>query len=244
LDGDSFSDAVEDENNGVTGMQTPIIDENGFTQYGWYVRTNGDMPPIVPTTISSNNLLYRNRGTHDYSIARGTVTNGTLHNGLRIANAGMGYQYYSGASGSCDPPDSDNWATLELINLVERVGRSWQLQGHPNLITSMDMSRAGGGPWIGQPGCSGHSQHQNGLEVDIRYIRSDNSSGPRDIMQQPALYSRSRTQQVVDMFLRLATGAGVTIISGDQQLLGTVYDNSGQHDNHLHIWIADPDGPN
>jgi len=158
---------------------------------------------------------------------------------LRIANSGVGYQYYRGE----DPEDTDNWAILELINFVERVAREWNRRypGYP-IITSMDMSRQRGGPF------PPHDQHQNGLEVDIRYIRIDGTadpSGPIDFDDDVTrnFYSQLRTQALVDLFEELAPGAGVTIIADPRsQLLGVVYDNSGEHSNHMHAWITDPDG--
>lgn len=190
-DSDDFSDAVEDENAGIGGPVTTITYQ-GNTYY--YNRTSNTSPPMISVSTPSGDSLYVNRGTHDYSLARGTVSSGRLSNGLRIANSSTGYQYYRGGH----PDDSDNWAILELINLVERVARKWdQLYDYP-IITSMDMSRQTGGYFGGNPP---HTQHQNGLEVDVRYIRTDNSSGLVDIIQQPTLYSRSRTQQLVDLFL-------------------------------------------
>ena len=233
-DSDDISDAVEDENAGIGGPVT-TIKYQGNTYY--YNRTDANSPPQIPTTITNSNDWYENRGTHDYSLARGTETNGQLENGLRIANQGTGYQYYSG----CDPPDSDNWGTLELIRLVEHVGRKWEAvyPSYPT-TTSMDMSREGGGFWQGTPGCPGHDQHQKGLEVDARYIRNDNSSGPLNIILNPNDYSPSRTQDLVNLFNSL--GTIIVIFSADPQLSGTTFDGSGEHNDHLHIWIADPDG--
>jgi hypothetical protein len=230
-DGDDISDAVEDENNGIGGPIT-TISYQGNNYY--YNRNSADSPPLISTSTPWGDSLYVNRGTHDYSLARGTVSNGRLSNGLRIANSGTGYQYYRGG----DPADTDNWAILELINFVERVAREWNRRypGYP-IITSMDMSRQTGGYFGGNPP---HTQHQNGLEVDVRYIRNDNSSDSVSITS--AFYSRSRTQQVVDLFLELATGAGVTILSADNQLQGVQF--NAAHTNHMHAWITDPDGNN
>jgi hypothetical protein len=227
-DGDDISDAVEDENNGIGGPIT-TISYQGNNYY--YNRNSADSPPLISTSTPWGDSLYVNRGTHDYSLARGTVSNGRLSNGLRIANSGTGYQYYRGG----DPADTDNWAILELINFVERVAREWNRRypGYP-IITSMDMSRQPGGPF------PPHDQHQNGLEVDVRYIRTDNSSG--GVLVTDPSYSRTRTQQLVDLFLGLATGAGVTILSADNQLQGVQFD--ADHTDHMHIWIVDPDGSN
>ena len=239
-DADDISDAVEDENNGVTGMQTPIIDESGNTHYGWYVRTDQNLPPPISTSISSSNVLYPNRGTHDYSLARGTVSNGTLYNGLRYGDAGTGY-YDKNQNDICWR-DMGKYGTLELVNYLEKVARAWnQLHPYPPgpRIGLGDASLQYGGDYWD---CHGnhHDQHQNGLEVDLRYVRNDNIESPVTISS--TAYDRPRTQQLVNLFLGLATGAGVTILSSDDQLQGVWV--VGGHTDHLHIWIADPDGTN
>lgn len=226
-DNDDISDAVETENvGGLGGPQTIIIYEG--QSYGYNPVSNTE-PPVLPLNIPSSSAWYLNRGTHDYSLARGTVSNGTLTNGIRIANSGTGYQYFW----DNDPPDTDNWGTLELVNLVERVARDWSRQ-YPSypIITSKDMSKEGGGSF------GIHGSHENGLDVDIRYIRTDNSSNTVTI--DDGAYGRERTQQLINLFHQL--GNINVIYSSDNQLTG-IQVLSG-HRTHMHVRIFDPDGPN
>lgn len=146
-----------------------------------------------------------------------------------MPTATRGYQYWRGG----DPEDTDNWGTLELINLVERVAREWNRK-YPSypIITSMDMSKQPGGSF------PPHGSHQNGLDVDIRYIRTDNSSS--GVTPDDPLYSRSRTQQLIDLFFKF--GNIVLIYSDDRQLQRITYE--ANHYDHLHIRIVDPDGNN
>lgn len=76
----------------------------------------------------------------DYSLAMKTPSSGILTNGLRIANSSTRYWYCYGG----DPYDTDNWGTLELINLVERLAREWRRRysDYP-LITSIDIRELG-----------------------------------------------------------------------------------------------------
>ncbi len=189
-------------------------------------------PPVLPLDIPISSAWYRNRGTHDYSLARGNVSSGTLTNGLRIANSGTGFQYWWGG----DTPDSDNWGTLELINLVEKVAREWRrLYPDYPLITSMDMSRQSGGYFGGNPP---HTSHQNGLDVDVRYIRKDGySSG---VTTNSSNYSRTRTQELINLFFKF--GNIIVIYSADTELQGITYE--ADHNDHFHVRIADPDGNN
>jgi hypothetical protein len=243
-DGDGISDAVEDENNGVNGeTQTQIIDEYGSTRYGWFRYDSRDYPPSISTFISPSNPLYPNRGTHDHSIAGGSVSNGTLYNGLRYAN--QSYGYYDKNEGDLCWSDQGNYGTLELMNFLERVGRKWnQLHPYPPgpRMGLGDASLQYGGDYTD---CHGnhHMQHQNGLEVDVRYIRNNQTEGPVDFNDPSTniYYSRTMTQELVNLFIGLAPLGGVTILSADQQLQGIEY--RADHTNHMHVWIvADPDG--
>jgi hypothetical protein len=233
-DGDDISDAVEDENNGVTGMQTPIIDENGNTQYGWFVSTNGSLPPAIPTTISSSNLLYPNRGTHDFSIAQGTRGGGCLHNGLRIANQGSGYRYFP----NTDPADYDNWATLMLINEVERTGRQWNASYPTYPMTTLDMSLAAGGSF------PPHTGHQNGLDVDIMYVGTGVYQYGVFVLITDTNYDQPRSQQLMQTFDALPTV--YRIWTSDEVIANISTTDKIQfqtnHVNHFHVDFIDPDG--
>ncbi len=242
VDNDGISDATEQENNSSTtpGGQNPIIDLNGTAQYGWYNYTSWNFPPLIPETTPGGNIEYVNRTSHDYSIAQGTAAQGTLYNGVRLPYNGTGYWHYTG----CDIQGTDNWATLPLINLIEAVGRVWHaryqngLDPYPN-ITATDLSHANGGPWLGtSPSCRGHHQHQNGTEVDIRLVRTTNNTDPVVYTDQNGNYSRSRTQQLIDIFYELSPL--VAVLNNDRNLVN-VQPSEG-HDDHLHFWIPDPDG--
>ncbi len=239
IDNDNISNAIEDENAGNGGPVTTISYE-GNTYY--YNKNSNTQPPVLPLDIPTSSAWYRNRGTHDYSLARGTVSSGTLTNGLRIANSGTGYQYWWGG----DTPDTDNWGTLELINLVERVARAWRrLYPDYPLITSMDISKQNGGDW--RPD---HTSHQNGLDVDMRYIRNDNTANPFDFnnlqdynpSQGINYYNQTATQKLINLFLN--SGAIIIFVDSRSNLSGSGVQEASGHHHHFHVRIADPDGTN
>lgn len=159
-DSDDFSDAVEDENAGIGGPVTTIT-YRGNTYY--YNRTSNISPPMISTSTPSGDSLYVNRGTRDYSLARGTVSSGRLSNGLRIANESIGYYYFPGM----DTPDTDNWGVLVTINAIEWVGRRFRSQ-YPSgaRVGSGDISLQTGGFWSHHPG----GTHQRGLDVDLGIV--------------------------------------------------------------------------
>lgn len=238
-DSDDFSNAVEDENAGIGGPVT-VITYQGNTYY--YSRTSNTSPPMISTSTPSSDSLYVNRGTHDYSLARGTVSAGRLSNGLRIANSGSGY-YDKNAFVTIPNPnyirDEHNWGILEIIRLIENVARQWN-QRHSSgpRIGVGDISLQRGGNTLD------HDQHENGLEVDVRYVRNNGTEGPVNTQNDP-LYSQQLSQELINLFMN--SGFSVfRIWVGDPQLQGSVvvYDATGVHNNHFHVWINDPDVSN
>jgi len=257
-DGDNISDAVEDENGGGT-----VTGERNIIHYGEnlydYIKTSSNDPPLIGDDISNTSYWYSNRGTHDYSLASDIPKTpsdypdkekGQLINGLLIAPSSTGYAREP-MSQNCDEQNnhnSDNWGTLGLINLIEKVGRAWNkkyqsysevAQNYPN-ITVKDLSRAGGCYFATIGTCTGHSNHQTGVEVDIRLVHDDQSTnGGLNYWDDPD-YSSTRTQQLVDVFRSL--GDIYKIYFNDPSISGVEYHDG--HNDHLHIWISDPDGIN
>ncbi len=235
-EGDDISDVVEDENYG-----TPIIDESANTHYAWYVPNNMNLPPTIPTTISSNNLLYPNRGTHDYSLARGSASNGSLYNGLRTANFGTGYYYFSAR----DPLDSDNYGVLMTVNNVERVGRRWrELYQTGARVGSGDISLGFGGYWPDHAG----GTHQRGLDVDLRYMRTDSNEQNFSFGVHPQSdFDFQKTYDLIELFVQ--AGASRIIVDARTGFTATYVivlesPGTGAHDTHFHVEFPDPDGNN
>lgn len=108
---------------------------------------------------------------HNPSIASGTRSNGQLLNGLNLPDTGFGYIHYLNQ----DIKDSDDWGTLSMINVIEQVGREFRRKPCQTFYSLADflpreqpgdMSRQLGGAF------SPHVEHQNGLDVDVRYVRN------------------------------------------------------------------------
>jgi hypothetical protein len=239
-DGDDISDAVEGENNKTTGIgQTPIIDENGATQTGWYVSSDASLPRIITTTIQQTNPLYVNRGMQDYSLALGSASIGSLHNGLRLAHESTGYYYFRGA----DPIDTDNWAVLHTLNHIERVGRQWSTS-YPNSVKMGvgDISLSGGGYWQDHPG----GTHQRGLDVDMRYIRADNLPESFSFNHnQQSEFDSQKTYGLLQLFVN--AGARRIIVDARTGFAGTSVivletPGAGSHYNHFHVEFWNPNG--
>lgn len=162
----------------------------------------------------------------DYPIAGGTYTDGCLINGRQLIDEGAGYYHYLGE----DDPGTDNWGTNELLDFIKDVGRNWGLLR--TRIGILDLSLRKGGPF------PPHTAHQNGLDVDVRYVRIDLESLPVTIYSED--YDQDLSRELIKAFLD--SGASV-IFSSDNGLL----DISGvsfvpQHDDHFHVRLPYP-GP-
>ena len=114
----------------------------------------------------------------------------------------------------------------ETIKALEEIGEMWfnNHRGGP-LIGVGNISKKGGGP------VPPHSSHQTGLDVDFRLLRTD---GARiGITFRSPSYSRSRTQELVNIILSNPILKVKLILCNDNKLKG-VQPWPG-HDDHLHV---------
>lgn len=170
----------------------------------------------------------------DDSVAHGGPNAGRLSGAVRLPVRGDGYYTYNPATQRPPGGAERRWGTAMLVAQVIELGEWWAAThpGQPRLGIG-DLSRPQGGPFHGP--VVGHSSHQNGLDVDIRLPRRDGVEGPAN----PGNYDRALTQQVVDRLA--AQGATVILVGPSLDVHGpvTVWPN---HDDHLHVRFADPDG--
>lgn len=170
-------------------------------------------------------------------IHHGRPTNGRLVNDSNLSDSGVGYYHFA----NTDPPNSDDWACPGwLISKVEVAGMLWGR--HPR-IGILDLSRMGGG-YFGP-----HKSHQNGLDVDVRYVGTMQGGayeGPIDFNNSHTslFYDRYRTQELVNIFCK--TGASVIVVDPAAELTGSnacfvQSDWDGTHSNHFHVRYPDPD---
>jgi len=111
--------------------------------------------------------------------------------GYPIGEGGVGYVTYHNA----DPMAEDHWGTHKLCNCIILAGDNWSDFGTP--ISVGDMSTQFGGKFIG------HDSHQNGLDADIRYVRSDEKIQPLDIIKNPHDYDDYQTKLIMAEFIRI-----------------------------------------
>ncbi len=240
-----------------------------------YVEVENGIDPLNanPEYISPANATNPN-----ISVERGTYSNGLLNSGLRIANVNKGYYYFKGGDIS-DTDNYGALRFLQFIEFVakewERIhpdsaplkknifangdnktnldnndddgdGIQDTNNGTEVRIGIGDLSRQGGGSF--QPD---HSSHQNGLDMDVRYVRNNNTEGNVDLSGSDGtdlLFDENLTSELINLFIQY--GASKIFIdkrTGIPKNLPIVdWDETGGHRHHMHVRfpaINVPTGP-
>jgi YVTN family beta-propeller protein len=180
-----------------------------------------------------DNLLNPVVHNWDPTQALGDRDGGSLFQGVLLPEEGMGYRHNYGT----DSINFDNWGTLTMLKMIEAVGRAW-LANHPNgpRITINDISKKQGGKF------GIHDEHQNGLDVDVRYVRNDGSEGVMNFDVNPGDYDQALTEELVNLFID--HGAFKILVDEDGRsglTPGTIIQLWQGHQHHFHVSIPDPD---
>jgi hypothetical protein len=189
----------------------------------------------------------------DPSRARGTPTNGSILDALNLPDAHRNYYHYLGTDGT----DTDDWGTLTLINRGEGVAGDWGdvtrpcIQPEydpspPNRFGIGDMSLGDENTQIFGGETPDHTSHENGLDMDIRFLRTDDAESPLDLESpQVAFYDVGATADLMGCFLYYTNVERLIVdtvyanidFGGDTRIVHDV-----THRDHFHIRIVDPDG--
>jgi uncharacterized protein YraI len=113
------------------------------------------------------------------------------------------------------------WGTPRLVYATERVGRRLAQEGRPRMGTG-DISLTDGGYF------PPHVSHRLGVDIDVRPGRTS-GEGPVTITQ--SLYSRERTQRMIDLYRQEVSTR--LVLFNDSRVRGVQY-YSGHH-NHFHL---------
>lgn len=186
--------------------------------------------------VEANNAA---EGFHDFrsdrceddpSRAEGTWYDGSLRGGINLNDRGTGFVHNTGT----DAIDSDDWGTLRMIACLEAVGRDFEDTGLR--VNVNDLSLRGGTHF------PPHRSHQNGLDVDLRYVRKDGRDAPLDLRYHPEAYDAAATQELMRLFV---THCPVEVIFADLERLGfgrvasrgqqPVLRQASGHSNHFHV---------
>jgi murein endopeptidase len=104
-------------------------------------------------------------------------------------------------------------------------------QGAPPVLVG-DLSRPRGGDFGPRFGGIGHASHQNGLDADVYYPRTDGRLRPARVPRQ---VDRAAAQALVDAFVR--AGAIRVFVGPSLRLRGParIVQPLVHHDDHLHV---------
>ena len=155
----------------------------------------------------------------------GRPNKGKISGALNLPDKGDGYVHFLGT----DASDKDDWGSLTLLTCIEQVGRRLKETGITLNVGDLSLREGGRFP--------PHASHQNGLDIDLRYVRRDRRSAPLDLRYQRKAYDAEATKKVITAFLALCP---VRLVFMDVQRIGfDLEDNrifhARGHSNHAHI---------
>lgn len=170
------------------------------------------------------------------SVAVGAPDGGSLVNGLQLAESGHDWLTWDAVAHRSPNAAGRRWGTDRLLAYLLAVLRDYRLANPaaPPVLVG-DLSRPRGGPFGSDHGGLGHASHQNGLDVDVLYPRTDRALLPP---ATAADVDRGLAQDLVNRFV--AAGAQFTFVGLHVGLGGppNVVQAIEHHDDHAHVRIA------
>lgn len=228
--------------------QSPCTNQPGVTETPQNANpawdTDGDTISNAVELNSANDYLDLDTAVWDANptISHLCPCSGSIINALNLVNNGTGYWHNPGD----DAIDTDDWGVLALINMIEGAGRRWYAEGQtPPRLTVNDLSRGNAATQQFGGYFSPHSCHQNGLEVDVRYVRKDNQEAGLDIAgADSAQYDTTATCALITYLLANADVDSIFIDTIHAGLIYPLFRHASGHSDHFHVRILDPDGTN
>jgi murein endopeptidase len=167
------------------------------------------------------------------SRAVGLPWQGRLVHGRQLPTAGAGYLTWDPIHKRIGNRGWRRWGTGRLLATVRRVLAAYASR-HPQAppVLVGDLSRTHGGDFGPRFGGIGHASHQNGLDADVYYPRTD---GVLRRARRPDLVDRAAAQELVDAFVQ--EGAEYVFVGPSLDLRGPnkVVQPLINHDDHLHV---------
>jgi murein endopeptidase len=166
----------------------------------------------------------------------GSPSAGRLVRGVNLPARGAGFVTWDANLRRSPNRAWRRWGTDRLLRVLLAVARDYR-SGHPGARPLLigDLSRPHGGDFGRQFGYVWHASHQNGLDADIYYPRTDRA--PRAV-RTAADIDRRLSQDILNRFLRsgatkvfVGPGTGLTGPPGVVQVLA-------DHDDHMHVRIG------
>lgn len=242
--GTGFFHVLDSTQPNSTGPVTYVTGGSGSNLLHFGGTINVTLCNMLPNVTPTVDIMVYSRST----LHKGQVNNGSLDGGSPLYPLyGPGYQYYPSdtvVAGS-DTYGSPDWAH----KTIQEVGALWY-SAHPSgpPLQTGDISQSGGGLWAEHPGGS----HQNGLNIDMRYVRNDAKALSLNLLTQASLYDKALTVELLNLWvstgrvqsIRLHPASQIT--ASDVSGVTLTFDDPNQspvHHNHIHLQLIDEDGP-
>ncbi len=167
--------------------------------------------------------------------AVGSPNAGTLVHGTQLSDEGFDFFTWDPVRNVTPNRDGRRWATDRLLQTLYGVIAEYRAEDPlAPRIGIGDLSRQHGGPFGVRYGGLGHLSHQNGLDADVLYPRTDGRERRAFRVDQ---VDRVRAQRLVDLFV--AAGAQYVFVGPHLGLKGPkqVVRPLVYHDDHLHVRI-------
>jgi murein endopeptidase len=207
-------------------------------------RPRAHVPPVATPTVSPGMLSTERPAQRPErirwraSVAVGSHAAGRLVRGVQLPAERPGFFTWDPVRRRSPNRHWRRWGTDTLVRTLLDVVREYRA-AHPRAprMAIGDLSRPRGGDFGPQFGFIGHQTHQNGLDADVYYPRTDRRLSPP---KSAELINRALAQELVDRFI--AAGAEAVLVGPATGLKGP----PGQvkvvpnHDNHLHVRMPNP----
>jgi murein endopeptidase len=197
----------------------------------------GPLPTPTPTVTPTPTPADFAEVTWHHSRALGKpFLHGRLVNGTQLPALGEDFFTWDPVYNVIPNRGWRRWGTDRLIRVLLSVISAYRATvSSAQRVGIMDLSRPHGGPFGRAYGGLGHASHQNGLDADVLYPRTD---GLELRATKPSEVDQAAAQDLIDRFL--AAGA-VKIFVGPHlhQLHGpkNVVVPLIYHDDHMHVRI-------
>jgi murein endopeptidase len=169
------------------------------------------------------------------SVAVGSPTAGRLVRGVQLPTRAAGFATWDPNLRRSPNRAWRRWGTDRLVRQLLAIAREYR-SAHPGARPLLigDLSRPHGGDFGREFGYVWHASHQNGLDVDVYFPRTDRlRRAPRTADD----IDRRLSQDLVDRFVR--SGATKVFVGSGTRLTGPpdVVQVLPQHDDHMHVRI-------
>lgn len=172
------------------------------------------------------------------SIPLGTHYAGSLRRGVPLPPEGRTWVSWDPILKRRPSREWRRWGTDSLVRTTLRIMRAYGAD-HPRAprVAIGDLSRPFGGDFGPQFGYIGHASHQNGLDIDVYYPRTDRRVRPP---QTPGDVDLRLAQDLVDRWVE--AGAETVYVGPSLGLSGPagIVVPLANHDNHLHARLPLP----